>query len=82
MSYEAIIKIERLNKSHKLDDDKSIEVLKNVNLEIDSNDSCVIHRSFGSGKSTLFHRMVGFIVGWYLSHRAVKTDPLDALRYE
>jgi len=30
----------------------------------------------------LFAIFVGFITGWYPSKRAVKTDPLDALRYE
>jgi len=30
----------------------------------------------------LFSVLVGFITGWYPSKRAVKIDPLDALRYE
>lgn len=30
----------------------------------------------------LFSVLVGFLTGWYPSRRAVKIDPLDALRYE
>jgi ABC-type antimicrobial peptide transport system permease subunit len=30
----------------------------------------------------LFSVVVGFLTGWYPSKRAVKIDPLDALRYE
>ena len=30
----------------------------------------------------LFSIVVGFLTGWYPSKRAVKIDPLDALRYE
>lgn len=37
---------------------------------------------FFSVSIALFSVFIGFITGWYPSKRAVKIDPLDALRYE
>ncbi|MFA7254148.1 MAG: ABC transporter ATP-binding protein [Patescibacteria group bacterium] len=59
MSHEAIIKIEGLKKNYKLAEDKEIQILKGINLDINSTDFCIIYGPSGSGKSTLLHHMVG-----------------------
>lgn len=59
MAHEGIIKIEGLKKKYKVGEDQEIEVLKDINLEINSTDFCIIYGPSGSGKSTLLHHMVG-----------------------
>jgi ABC-type lipoprotein export system ATPase subunit len=59
LSHEAIIKIKNLCKSYELGDDKKVDILKDVNLEIDATDFCVIVGPSGCGKSTLLHHIVG-----------------------
>lgn len=50
----SLVKVENLSKSF-----GKIEALKNVNLEINSNDQYVIRGVSGSGKSTLLHLLSG-----------------------
>ena len=59
MNHEGIIKISGLEKKYKIADDKEIEVLRGIDLEIKSTDFCIIYGPSGSGKSTLLHHMVG-----------------------
>ena len=59
MAHEAIIKITGLEKKYQLADNQEIEILKGIDLEIQSTDFCIIYGPSGSGKSTLLNHMVG-----------------------
>lgn len=59
MPHQAIIKIKDLYKSYKTPTNESYDVLKGINLEIDSTDFCMIIGPSGSGKSTLLNHIVG-----------------------
>ncbi len=59
MTHEAIIKISGLERKYLIGEGKEVEVLKGIDLEINSTDFCIIYGPSGSGKSTLLHHMVG-----------------------
>lgn len=59
MPHQAIIKIKDLYKSYLTPTNESYDILKGINLEIDSTDFCMIIGPSGSGKSTLLNHIVG-----------------------
>ena len=57
-THESIIKIKNLSKNFHTEGG-DIPVLKNINLDINSQDFCMIYGPSGCGKSTLLHHIVG-----------------------
>lgn len=60
MAHDIVIKVEKLKKEYPIEgEEKGIEVLKGVDLEIKSTDFAIFYGPSGSGKSTLLHHIVG-----------------------
>ena len=60
MKKEEVIKIKNLGKTFESKDGKiKYNVLKDINLSIQTGDFCIIYGPSGSGKSTLLHHIIG-----------------------
>src|ERR1035437_5980984 len=58
MESRIAIKVENLSKSYKTEAGM-VTVLRNINLEINDGDFCIIYGPSGCGKSTLLHHIAG-----------------------